>query len=185
MMFEELKIDPSYEIAKDQYPYIIRKKGKSKPIKPSPNNTGYLQIRLSGKMYSLHRVIATQYLDNPNNYNEVDHIDHDKSNNRIENLRYVSHSENVRNKAGYNGYEATYVGELTDDAIEVTDYCGRRLEFYYFDQDRFFFYNGLAYRELHINVMKSTGALFVSARDIENNRVKIYLNKFKREHDLI
>ena len=102
MMFEELKVDPSYEIAKDQYPYIIRKKGKSKPIKASCNTTGYLQIRLGGKMYCLHKVIAEQYLDNPNNYNEVDHIDHDKSNNRVENLRWCSKSENQRNKSSYN-----------------------------------------------------------------------------------
>ena len=185
MEFEELKIDNDYEIARDIYPYIIRKKGKSKPIKASCNTTGYQQVNLNGKRYCLHKVIAAQYLDNPNNYDEVDHINHDKSDNRISNLRWCSKSDNLRNKSAYGGYEATYVGELSDDAIEVTDYCGHQLEFYYFDQDKFFFYNGVAYRELHVGEDKRNGALYVWTRDIENKRVKILYNKFKREHDLI
>ena len=185
MEFEELKFDPAYEIAKGVYPYIIRKKGKSKPIKASCNTSGYQQIWLSGKLYCLHKVIAEQYLDNPNNYTEVDHIDRDNSNNRISNLRWCSKSENLRNKSAYGGYEATYVGELSDDAFEVTDYCGHQLEFYYFDQDNFFFFNGLTYRELHVNEHKRSGALYVNARDIEGKRVRIFFNKFKKEYDLI
>ena len=185
MMFEELKFNPNYEIAKDQYPYIIRKKGTTKPIKPSPNTTGYQQISLNGKKYCLHKVIAEQYLDNPNNYDEVDHIDHDKSNNRVENLRYVSHSDNQKNKASYGGYEATYVGELSEEAIEVNTYGNREFEFLYFDQDRFFFYNGIAFRELHISTRKDTGALYVQAYDIEGKQRQIQYNKFKREYGLI
>ncbi len=37
------------------------------------------------------------FLDNPNNYDDVDHIDRNKKNNHISNLRMVSKSENGRN----------------------------------------------------------------------------------------
>jgi hypothetical protein len=49
----------------------------------------------------IHRLLALQYIDNPDNLPEVDHIDRNKHNNSIENLRWVSRLTNARNKSNY------------------------------------------------------------------------------------
>ena len=58
--------------------------------------SGYLQIMIGGKSYSNHRIIwLWQYGYLPENF--IDHIDRNTLNNRIENLREVSQSCNMRN----------------------------------------------------------------------------------------
>jgi hypothetical protein len=60
------------------------------------DNHGYRMIGLMGKSYLSHRLIFMfhhGYLPP-----EVDHIDGNKSNNRIENLRAATHSENLKNQ---------------------------------------------------------------------------------------
>jgi hypothetical protein len=60
---------------------------------------GYLLIRLSvnAKQSSirLHRLIAMTFLPNPDNLPEVDHLDYNKENNRVENLIWATKLENV------------------------------------------------------------------------------------------
>ena len=185
MMFETLKIDNDYEISKDQYPYIIRKKGTTKPIAIGKDKEGYQIVCLNRNKYLLHRVIATQYIPNPDNLPQVDHRNQHGDDNRIENLRWVTQSDNNKNKSRYNGVDVNYVGALTDDVIEVTKYNNHELEFIFFDDDKFYYYNGVAYRELHVGEDKRSGALYVYAIDTNNKRTKIYLNKFKRDYDLV
>jgi hypothetical protein len=50
------------------------------------------------KMIHLHRVIATVFIPNPDGKRCVDHINGDKLDNRICNLRWATHTENMRNK---------------------------------------------------------------------------------------
>lgn len=63
---------------------------------------GYFYVHLSkeGKRYKayIHRLLALQYLENPNNCAEVDHIDRDKNNNTLINLRWVTRTENRHNR---------------------------------------------------------------------------------------
>ena len=65
----------------------------------STNNSGYITVGLhdtgSAKTVLLHRVVAEAFIDNPNGYEEVNHIDQNKFNNSASNLEWCTHKENV------------------------------------------------------------------------------------------
>lgn len=50
------------------------------------------------KVFQIHRLIALHFIPNPFNYKIVDHIDRNKLNNHIDNLRWVSSSMNGHNR---------------------------------------------------------------------------------------
>lgn len=70
-----------------------------KEVKPSVNRNGYWELNIggrSGERWLLHRLVGCTWLDNPNNYETIDHLDNDKNNNSVENLEWVSRIENVK-----------------------------------------------------------------------------------------
>lgn len=64
----------------------------------SPNGSGYRQVNLDGKVYLAHRVIWTM-VHGDLGPNDIDHINGDRSDNRLENIRSVSRTLNLRNSA--------------------------------------------------------------------------------------
>ena len=69
-------------------------------IKPDKEEKGYcrLSIKVNGKKkhFPIHRLVAIAFIPNPDNKEQVDHIDNDKSNNRVDNLQWVSNKENCQ-----------------------------------------------------------------------------------------
>ena len=67
---------------------VIGRSGKL--LKPQKMKNGYLAIKYwNGKYansYLVHRLVASAFLDNPNNKPEIDHIDTNRMNNRVENI---------------------------------------------------------------------------------------------------
>lgn len=95
LYMETLKINTAYKITPSGLIY----NSKSIERKSSIDKKGYHHITLSnnGKRttYLVHRLIAEQYLPNPFNLPQVNHIDGNKSNNDVSNLEWVSGSTNI------------------------------------------------------------------------------------------
>lgn len=79
-------------------------------VKPSITHDGYLTLSMymdNGDYmpWRLHRVIAMAFIPNPDNKDTVDHIDGNKLNNRVDNLRWMWMWENIDHRREmYNGY---------------------------------------------------------------------------------
>lgn len=83
-------------------------------------STGYINVFIDGQGYTLHRIailLATGIYDKTV---QVDHVDHDRGNNRLNNLRVVSRAENMRNqslrntnKTGVTGVSVRYTRKGT------------------------------------------------------------------------
>lgn len=98
-----------------------------KILNPAINHKGYLIVQLSLQGHKrnkrIHRLVAEAFIPNPNNLPEVDHIDNDMKNNKVENLRWVTGSCNTRNRevcrsatSSYNGVQKTKTGAFIASA---------------------------------------------------------------------
>lgn len=58
---------------------------------------GYLRIRLLGRSYGVHRIVYEMHYGPIPDGMEIDHIDHNPLNNKIENLRVVCRAGNMKN----------------------------------------------------------------------------------------
>ena len=73
--------------------------GKDKILNGSKNKYGYLKVCLykegKKKTHTIHRLVTIAFIPNPNNFPEINHIDEDKTNNRVENLEYCDRKYNI------------------------------------------------------------------------------------------
>ncbi len=98
---ENLVVSNQGEILK-RYPRSYRYGGRKnyyQVVNVKPNASGYLQVNVPIRNITtlVHRLVAETFIDNPQGYNEIDHINHNKLDNSVTNLRYCTHSGNMRN----------------------------------------------------------------------------------------
>lgn len=106
-----------YEINKDG---SIFSKKKGIYLKPQPNGKGYLRVVIGKQKRFVHRLVAEKFVPNPDNKPQVNHINGDKTDNRADNLEWVTNQEN-RNHAINNGLhlcgEKCSWSKLTEDDV--------------------------------------------------------------------
>ena len=72
-------------------------KNNAKLLRITQNGYGYNRVFIKGKYHRVARLVATTFVDNPNDRKEVDHINTIRTDDRVENLRWVTHKENMNN----------------------------------------------------------------------------------------
>lgn len=95
----------------DEGKVISYKYKEPRVMKTWLQKSGYENIKLSkdNKTYHflIHRLVAEAFIPNPNNYEEVDHKNCNRSDNRVENLQWMNHKQNI-----HKSYEDSGVGAV-------------------------------------------------------------------------
>lgn len=91
--------------------YMVSNEGRIKSnytnliLKPIMMNTGYYRVSLCKnkikKSFYIHRLVAQHFIPNENNYNEINHINGIKSDNKVDNLEWCDRKYNVRHSFDY------------------------------------------------------------------------------------
>ena len=68
------------------------------------------QRKCKGKQILVHRLVAKAFIPNPNNLSDVNHIDRDRTNNRVDNLEWMTHTDNVKYSHKMGGYDGHSTG---------------------------------------------------------------------------
>ena len=165
--WEELKADKDYLI-NINYPHQIKKKSTGNIVSENIGNHGYYRCKLNGKDFLKHRLIALQWLENPENLPQIDHRNGVRTDNRIENLRYVNNSQNGKNKTRQKKIKYNYLDELPESAEQLDSYNGHDFDGLYIDyeNEKLYIFNGVRYRELL--PIRQGGNIYYHCYNIEN-----------------
>jgi len=91
---------PNYSVSSQG---LVKNNKTNLILKRIINSNGYLHVGLYNDQKKkinkkIHRLVAEAFIQNINNYNIIDHIDRNKFNNMVNNLRWCTQSENMRNR---------------------------------------------------------------------------------------
>jgi hypothetical protein len=93
-IFKLIEGYPNYAISNFGRVYSLK---RNKYLKHMLNNYGYYHVKLNKKSIKIHRLLAIHFIPNALQLPCVDHIDRDKTNNQLNNLRWATFSMNCQN----------------------------------------------------------------------------------------
>ena len=179
MTFEPLRdFENDYEIEVEE-PHRIRRIGSDRFVSTSMSHD-YVQISLNGRTYRLHRILARHFIPNPDNLPEIDHIDRNPLNNSIDNLKWSSRSDNLRNRTVTAHGRREYLHDPPNDITEIRTFNDIEYEdnkyFFCYENDKVVQrYNDHKWR--FISESPHNGYLRVNMKDINSRRHNIYVHK--------
>ena len=92
----------------------VRNDETGRILKGSENGRGYLRVCLSKnnikKTFNIHKLMGIAFIENINNCGEIDHINRNSLDNRVDNLRWVSRSQNQANGGKRQNKSSIYKG---------------------------------------------------------------------------
>lgn len=99
----------------------VRNAKSKRVLRPAKNSSGYLRVLLckdgDKKNHSVHRLAAIAFVPTNDEKLEVNHVNGVKTDNRAENLEWVTRSENMRHLAAMNALHGIEVRKLVTDAV--------------------------------------------------------------------
>ena len=100
-------------------------------LKGSINKLGYANLKIQKKVYKLHRILGNAFLglDIDNTKQEIDHIDRNRQNNNLRNLRVVTHQQNQFNRI-FKGYTWNPINKKYQSRIKLNN---KSIHLGYFD----------------------------------------------------
>jgi hypothetical protein len=107
----------------------LDKRSKSKVWKDkklSNNGNGYLRTSINGKMVFVHTIIALCYLGIKPECKQTDHINSIKTDNRVENLQYITASENCLKQTNIKGNPIKGYSQLSNGRFTVRIMINRK-----------------------------------------------------------
>lgn len=102
---------PGYQVSSLGNVRSVGDKKKNKELIPTIGTKGYLQVCLGNKVKPIHRLVAETFLPNPKNLPQVNHINENKIDNRVDNLEWCTLQYNVRFGTGIYRRSQKRVGE--------------------------------------------------------------------------
>ena len=125
----------------------------------------------------LHRLIMHHYFPQENeNELQVDHINHDRSDNRLLNLQWVTGKDNMHNLSKTNVYEFEYTSDLPKDIIDVTKDLQSQ-QTIYFSPSTIHFYEQSTD---HFNIRKWSSTGLITYTGADGLRKKITISTVKK-----
>lgn len=119
-MWKVLEENNNYEISDEGF---VRNKTTKHVLGFNTNSIGYERVVLTygnvPRKYFIHRLVAKYFIPNPLHLSEVNHIDGDKTNNKVSNLEWCSRADNEHHarRTGFKEYKP-YSVEYEDGRIE-------------------------------------------------------------------
>ena len=165
------------------YSFKQKKYEHGKLLKPHYTKDGYIQYRfnVNGKVkYIFYHHIITIMFINPNfdsTKYDIDHLNHDRQDNRIENLAIVSRLENNRNTSrSWNGNKFNFINDIGKSLI-INEEAGI---YYSLELDKFYMFinHTNKFKELHETLGKYNYPRIQYCYN--NKKYDFYTTKFRR-----